>query len=140
MTLVYFLLGCSDKKDSASTSGTFSSVYTNVVNAGNCSVCHQSGGAYAALDLSSSSIAFTNLSSGTVGGPTSGGGCAGNSYVVSGNASNSFLLALFFSDYRSAYMTAFPGCTPYSHSATAPLSTDDKTELVKWIEAGAQNN
>jgi hypothetical protein len=126
-------------------SGTFSDVYTNVIQSANCSQCHVTGGSSqntAQQDYSSQSAAYTSLTTKTVTGTGSGtAGCSGRSIVSAGAPASSYVAQLLVSSYN----TASGGCTPLNTHLSGGLgvvnlSESQRTSLVTWIQNGAKND
>jgi mono/diheme cytochrome c family protein len=107
-------------------SGTgFADIYTGILMA-SCASCHQPGGPFQALDLSSQTAAYTNL----VGKDASTAGLCGGKgkYVVPGDCENSIL-------YQK--LQPSPKCGTQMPMGGNPLSAAAIKSVCDWIKAGA---
>jgi hypothetical protein len=107
-------------------SGTgFADIYTGILMS-SCASCHQVGGPFQALDLSSQAAAYTNL----VGKDASTAGLCGGKgkYVVPGDCENSIL-------YQK--LQPSPKCGTQMPMGGNPLSAAAIKSVCDWIKAGA---
>ena len=142
-TGAFLLTNCSSDTSSggATTTATFTSIYSASIGTSSCTQCHSSGvttaQGNAGLDFSTQSAAYNALT-GTVNGDTGKTqGCTGVHLVVANSPTTSYLVGEVAS---SAATFSVSGCTVYDHSQQKTISSDEQTAIVKWIQAGALNN
>ncbi len=126
------------------TPGTFGSVYTKTLKAGNCVQCHDGSNSaeYGNLNFSTQALAYQTLTQGTVTGPVAKGNCGGLKLINANSPTTSYFTAVLFDEY--ATQSGFAGdsdCAPYAtHRSEQNISADEKTSIIDWINAGAPNN
>lgn len=112
-----------------STSATFTDVYTNVIKGGSCTTCHQPGGPFMYLDLSTQALAYTSLV-GKDASTSPGNQCAGRGkLVVANDCQNSIL-------YQK--LLPSPMCGAQMPLGATPLSQASVDLVCNWIKAGAK--
>jgi hypothetical protein len=135
------LLSNCGKKDE-STSATFSTVYTETLSTA-CIVCHEVPGSGtqngASLNFSSKALAYSTLTTGNVTATDAVGACGTVKLVTASSPSTSYLLGTIIESYRSDNFAGVTNCTPNRHE-TLNLSSTQQSNLVSWVQGGAQNN
>lgn len=111
-----------------STSATFTDVYTNVIKGGSCTTCHQPGGPFMYLDLSTQALAYTNLV-GKDASTSPGNQCAGRGKLVVPNDCDNSLL------YQK--LKPSPMCGSQMPLGGNPISQAGIDLVCNWIKAGA---
>ena len=135
---------CGKAPDPTPASGTFGSVYA-AMTSNNCQVCHVPGGNNnsSTFDLTSKTTAYSTLVGPKVTGSVSKGTCGTVKLVVASSPSTSYLAGILFSTYNTANFGGASGCTTFYTGHTSisqPLTTDQQTSLIAWIQNGALNN
>jgi hypothetical protein len=132
------------KKDEAKVEAKFASLYANGLNG--CAKCHVPGNdvhttSVKNLDMSSATAAYTSLNLNM---ELATDACDTAKYVVASSSAKSALWAVMDNTTREAFAasTGAAGCSIVSGEdmGIAPLSTEFKTALKSWIDAGAANN
>jgi hypothetical protein len=119
--------------DGASSSATFTQVYTQVISQ-KCAPCHTTSGGdgvkFGMLDMTSQSAAYKNL----VGVAAAGDQCGGKgTRVVAGNPGSSIM-------YEKVDPSAASPCGAKMPLGGAALSTAEAALIDSWIAGGASNN